>query len=84
MALLPFNQTSTGVSGALAKGEIYQPSRSGMLIYLAVNDIGRAIDRATKNGGKVLLPRTQANDYGFVAEIEDCEGNRIGLSEIAK
>lgn len=84
MALLPFNQTSTGITGALAKGDIYVPSKSGVLIYLAVADIGRTIDRAVTNGGKVLLPRTQANDYGFVAEIEDSEGNRVGLSEIAR
>jgi predicted enzyme related to lactoylglutathione lyase len=82
IALLPFNQTSTGIKGTFAKGEIYQPSKSGELVYLAVEDRVRAIDRAIENGGKVLLPRNQASDYGFVAEIEDCEGNRSGLSEV--
>jgi predicted enzyme related to lactoylglutathione lyase len=81
MAMLPFHQDALGITGALAKGSVYQPSKSGVIIYLASNDINATIDRALKHGGKQLFPRTQANEYGFVGEIEDSEGNRIGLSE---
>jgi predicted enzyme related to lactoylglutathione lyase len=39
---------------------------------------------ALAHGGKELFPRTQANEYGFVAEIKDSEGNRIDLSQSEK
>ncbi len=81
MAFLPFEQNAKGITGALAKGETYKPSHDGSLIYLRVDDINRVIALAIKHGGKELFPRTKANEYGFVAEIEDSEGNRIGLSE---
>lgn len=73
MAMLPFFQDGTGISGALAYGEIYQPSKQGTLIYLFSPDI--------EAGGKVLFPKTKAGDYAWVAEIEDSEGNRIGLQQ---
>ena len=81
MAFLPFNEDVKGITGALAKGDTYKPSKNGSLIYLSVDDIDKIIALTMKHGGKKLFPRTQANEYGFVAEIEDSEGNRIGLSE---
>ena len=81
MAMMPFNQNASGITGALAKGDIYKPSKNGIVIYLHTSDIQVTIDRATSLGGKVLFPRTEAGQYGYVAEIEDSEGNRIGLSE---
>ncbi|MCE2993683.1 MAG: VOC family protein [Alphaproteobacteria bacterium] len=84
MAFLPFKEEATGITGALTKGETYKPSHDGSLIYLSVDDINKIISLTIKHGGKKLFPRTQANEYGFVAEIEDSEGNRIGLSESRK
>jgi predicted enzyme related to lactoylglutathione lyase len=84
IAFLPFDHNISGISGALAKGEIYKPTRNGVVIYFATYDIQKTIDKAARNGGKELFPRTKANDYGYVAEIEDSEGNRIGLSELVK
>lgn len=84
MAFLPFEEEAKGITGALAKGETYKPSHDGSLIYLRVDDITKVIALAIQHGGKELFPRTQANEYAFVAEIEDSEGNRIGLSESIK
>lgn len=81
MAFLPFHAKQQGVSGALAKGNVYKPTRDGVFIYLHTPDIHQTIKRAVAQGGKELFPRTAAGEYGFVAEIEDSEGNRIGLSE---
>ena len=77
MAFLPFEEAAKGISGALAKGKSYKPSHDGSLIYLNVDDISKVIALAIKHGGKKLFPLKQANEYGFVAEIEDSEGNRI-------
>jgi hypothetical protein len=84
MALMPFYKNGSGITGALAQGEIYQPSKHGVLIYLAADDINACMECALKKGGKLLFPRTIAKDYGYVAEMEDSEGNRIGLLENAR
>lgn len=81
MAHLPFNIDGSGISGSLALGEIYIPSRQGTLIYLHSNNIDETLRRAELNGATILFPKTKASDYSFVAEIEDSEGNRIGLIE---
>lgn len=81
MALFPFAKDGTGISGALAQGEIYQPTIAGTLIYFSVKNIEETILKTEKAGGSVLFPKTKAGEYGFVAEIKDSEGNRIGLSE---
>lgn len=81
IAFLPFEKDAKGITGALAKGDTYKPSLNGSLIYLHVNDIHKTVALALAHGGKELLPRTQAHEYGFVAEIKDSEGNRIGLFE---
>jgi len=82
MAMFPFSKESSGVTGALAQGEIYRPSLEGSLVYFSVESIDETIRRAEKAGGSTLFPKTQAGEYGFVAELKDSEGNRIGLSEI--
>ncbi len=81
MALFPFNENDLGITGALAKGEIYKPSKNGTLIYLRAENIDETLKLALQNGGKVLYPKTSNGDLGFVAEFEDSEGNRIALHQ---
>ncbi|MCI4590709.1 hypothetical protein MOK15_11440 [Sphingobium sp. BYY-5] len=79
MALLPWSDDAPGASGALAKGDVYVPSKSGSILYFSVEDIDGALERAEAAGGCVLYPRKALGQAGFVAEIEDSEGNRIAL-----
>ena len=44
-----------------------------------MNDIDAVLQRATHLGQQILLPKTALDDGGFVAEIEDSEGNRIAV-----
>ena len=78
MALFPFTEDSSGISGALAKGEIYKPTKDGIVIYFKTDSIDETINLAIANGGKILYPKTD-NGIGLVAEFEDTEGNRIAL-----
>ena len=78
MALFPFTEGSSGISGALAKGEIYKPTKDGIVIYFKTDSIDETLNLATANGGQILYPKTD-NGIGFVAEFEDTEGNRIAL-----
>ncbi|MCH5720548.1 VOC family protein [Niabella hibiscisoli] len=83
MASFPFADDYAGISGALAKGAIYQPTKNGALIYFSTNNIDEALKRVIENGGHILYPTTN-NGIGLVAEFEDSEGNRIALSQIIK
>lgn len=79
MALFPFRDEAGGISGALAKGEIYKPTINGTLIYFTTEDIDKTLKSAVENGGEMLYPKTSNGELGFVAEFKDSEGNRIAL-----
>jgi predicted enzyme related to lactoylglutathione lyase len=82
MALFPFAETGSGVTGALAKGDVYKPTNNGVIIYFKTDDIDTTLQLATEHGGKVLYPKTVNATYGLaVAEFEDSEGNRIALQQ---
>lgn len=78
MALFPFADEYSGISGALAKGDIYKPTQDGVLIYFKTADIDETLKLATEHGGQMLYPKTD-NGIGLVAEFADTEGNRIAL-----
>jgi predicted enzyme related to lactoylglutathione lyase len=78
MALFPFADENSGISGALAKGEIYKPTKDGVLIYFKTENIDETLRLVILNGGQILYPKTD-NGIGLVAEFEDTEGNRIAL-----
>jgi predicted enzyme related to lactoylglutathione lyase len=82
MAYFPFEEKLSGVTGALAKGKIYQPTHQGIVLYLHTEDLEETLRKAENTGAKVLYPATFHKDLGFaVAEIEDSEGNRLGLHQ---
>jgi uncharacterized protein len=78
MALFPFVDKNSGISGALAKGEVYKPTKDGVIIYFKTENIDETLKLATSSGGQILYPKTD-NGIGLVAEFEDTEGNRIAL-----
>lgn len=80
MALFP-SSDAAGASGALAKGDVYVPSKEGAILYFSVDDIDLIIERAIARNGKLLYPKKSIGELGFVAEIEDSEGNRIALHQ---
>jgi predicted enzyme related to lactoylglutathione lyase len=81
MALFPFSDESKGISGALAKGEIYKPTQNGVVIYFRTTDIDKTLELVVNSGGEILYPKTSNGDLGFVAEFKDSEGNRIALHQ---
>jgi len=79
MAFFPSAQTAFGASGALVKAESYVPSHSGTMVYFWTEDIEGTLTRVEKNGGKIIRPKMNIGEYGFVGHFEDCEGNRVAL-----
>ena len=85
MMLFPFEDTKSGISGALAKGDVYKPTKEGVIIYFKTENIDSTLEKVLENNGKILYPKTVNEKHGFaVAEFEDSEGNRIALHETIK
>lgn len=79
MALFPWREESAGITGALVKGDVYVPAKTGPILYFASQNIDRTLQRAVAAGGKVLYPKKAVDAAMEVAEFEDSEGNRIAL-----
>ena len=79
MALFPFDDKLPDITGALAKGGSYIPSKQGARLYFNVRSIDEALQRAEGAGGRTLYPKTSIGELGWVAEFEDSEGNCIAL-----
>ncbi len=80
MAFFPRADGQPGASGALAKGDVYVPAKTGPLLYFDVADIDATLAKAEAAGSVILYAKKDIGEAGFVAEIEDSEGNRIALS----
>ncbi|MEJ6391960.1 VOC family protein [Gymnodinialimonas sp. 2305UL16-5] len=80
MAFFPRADDKPGASGALAKGDAYKPSQTGCVLYFDVEDIDEVLLRSKNEGATLLYPKKDIGEGGFVAEIEDSEGNRIALN----
>lgn len=83
MAFFPFNDTISGITGALAKGDVYRPSKEGVILYFRTPDMEASLQKVLEQGGNILYPATVNEKYGFiVAEFEDSEGNRVALQQV--
>jgi predicted enzyme related to lactoylglutathione lyase len=78
-ATFPGDMTTPGSSGALAKIGFMKPGPGGTLVYFHTEEILAEQNRVEAAGGKVLRPKQNIGEYGFIAIIEDTEGNIIGL-----
>lgn len=79
MAMFPMNPASPGAGGALIKTEGYTPSYAGSVVYFSVEDIEGTLARAHARGGKTVVPKMDISPFGFIAQFEDSEGNRVAL-----
>ena len=79
-----FENDSEGINGAIVKGQWYEPSDKGSLIYLnGGDDLNGVLSKVEPNGGKVVLPKTFINEkVGYFAMFMDCEGNRMALHSL--
>jgi uncharacterized protein len=84
MAFFPEDEKGKGISGALAKGKTYKPSKTGTLIYFDSENIDKTLIKVEENDGEILYPKTSIGDLGFVAEFQDSEGNKIAIHQNKK
>ena len=80
MAFFPSNPGNGKASGGLVQGPMHKPSADGAKIYLNGNpDLSDALSRIEKAGGKVTMPKTKIDEFGFMAFFTDTEGNTVAL-----
>lgn len=79
MGFLPGTAPDT-VGGAVVKGEGYEPTSKGSMVYLnGGDDLAKPLARVEKAGGKITMPKTSIGENGFMAILIDTEGNRVAL-----
>lgn len=81
MAFLPMGDDSNGAGGSLIEArDHYTPSHEGVLIYFSCEDVANELSRVVDAGGEILQTKTRISpEYGYMANFEDSEGNRIAL-----
>lgn len=69
-----------GVIWCISDNKNYQPSIAGVIIYLdTAEHTDEIINRVIPAWGKIKMPKTQIWKFGYVAHIEDSEGNLLWL-----
>tara|TARA_A100000171_G_scaffold44672_1_gene47698 strand:+ start:186 stop:647 length:462 start_codon:yes stop_codon:yes gene_type:complete len=79
-----FPSDGQAASGVLIKGEGYNPSSDGVIIYLnGGDDLQFILNKVEANGGEIIVPKTLIDEEnGHFAMFLDTEGNRIGLHSL--
>ncbi|MDF2379693.1 MAG: VOC family protein [Candidatus Gracilibacteria bacterium] len=83
MAWFPMLDEKTGSPGSLVcQKDSYKPSHDGALLYFTAQsgDLKNEVGRVEAAGGKILSPpKLITEEYGYMALVEDTEGNRIAI-----
>lgn len=82
MWAFPMSPDDSGASGALVRMSGC-PSGGSTLVYFSCQDCAVEAARAADNGGSVFKPKMSIGEYGFIALVNDTEGNMIGLHSMA-
>jgi predicted enzyme related to lactoylglutathione lyase len=79
MAWFPMFEGAIGAAGSLVLADGYNPSTNGVLVYFTAPDIEAHQKRVKEKGGTVLAEKFSIGEFGFIAMVQDTEGNKIGL-----
>ena len=70
-----------GIGGGLMKRQAPEHSVTNYITVPSIDDYASKIEEA---GGKVIMPRTEIPDMGFILVFLDTENNMFGLYESLK
>jgi uncharacterized protein len=79
MWAFPSSMESYGAPGALVRMAGYPSGAGGSLVYFACQDCAVEAQRASDHGGSVFKGKMSIGPHGFIALVQDTEGNLIGL-----
>ena len=78
----PMAMDKVGAGGALVKMDGVASGGGGTLVYFSCADCAVEAARAAAAGGKVVREKFPIGEYGFIALVQDTEGNVIGLHSL--
>lgn len=79
MRAFPMNPEASGASGSLVKMDHMGPGGGGTMVYFNCGDSAVEAKRAAEHGGAVVQEKMSIGEFGFIALVNDTEGNTIGL-----
>ena len=65
-ATFPGNENKWGASGALVKMDEAKPGIGGTLVYFTTEEINAELGRVETAGGKIIRPKLNIGDFGFI------------------
>ncbi len=78
--MFAYDNDNNGVGGGIIEMEGVKPSAEGVTVYLnGGDDLSAPLSRVEKAGGKIIMPKTDIGENGFMAQIMDTEGNKVAL-----
>ena len=78
MMAFPWTDNGPGAAGALVKSDQGKPSSSGTVVYFGSKDCSE-LSLVEPAGGKLIMPKTPVEGFGFFGFCSDTEGNTIGF-----
>ena len=79
MWTFPMSEEGRGAAGALIRMEAVPSGGGGTMVYFSCDDCAVEAARAAESGGSVHKEKMPIGEHGFIAIVEDTEGNMIGL-----
>lgn len=78
-SFFPFNNESENISGALVEKVDFSASTNNTVVYFETEDCSTEEKRIEQAGGKVVQPKMNIGEFGFISIFIDSEGNTVGL-----
>ena len=75
----PGAMPGNGAIGSLMHHPMKKPSKDGTMVYFHCDDCATISERVLAHGGQIHRRKWSIGKEGFIAIIEDTEGNAIGL-----
>lgn len=82
LAYFPMDPKGSVGGDLVPPSQYNQPSKTGTRVYLSVESVDDVLVRVKKAGGKVVQTKYSIGEPGFIAIIEDSEGNVVGLNSL--
>jgi predicted enzyme related to lactoylglutathione lyase len=80
MGFFPMEKDGDTGGALMPPGSENTPSKTGTRVYLAFDgNLDEAISRVEPAGGMIRVPKMAIGEAGFIAMMEDTEGNIVGL-----
>lgn len=72
-------ESKNKAAGALVKMEGFKAGQNSTIVYFDSEDCSIEEKRVVAAGGSVFQAKTSIGEFGFIALVNDTEGNMIGI-----